>query len=190
MKMERPKEMPHERSGGNYLEEPGKYHCLVIEGAETVKFGDNVDDGLTLKLSVLTPGPHKGMIYELKLGNPTFKTSEKGREWILRKQAAAVIACGLATEAEFDRGDVNINAADAADRQVAIELEMDDKKYLQLVWANIYHVDDPRAKSFPWNDAALKLIPAAHRRKPESFPAPKKKELAGATAADNGIGDL
>ena len=58
-------------------------------------------------------------------------------------------------------------------------------------YANIYHVDDPRAAAFPKDKEALALLPAELRKKPEFFDAiaskskvapamkPKKKMYLG-----------
>ena len=51
---------------------------------------------------------------------------------------------------------------------------------LQLKFANLYHVDDPRAANAVKDEEALKLIPAAERKSADYFP--KKQTNAEITS--------
>jgi hypothetical protein len=186
-------DMPDDfEGGGNFLQEPGTYHLLVlrVDEAPTNNKGDLLD-GFRVDCAVLdgtTPG-QKDRQTDIMFFRP--KLSDKnGGEFAKRKQARFAIATGILGQATPGQR-VTVDLQRAAGMQFVAELEHEidkdtkqPKKFLQLAWANIWHVDDPAVSQVPKDAAALELLPAAMRRSAESF-AKKDKPSggAGSTAA-------
>lgn len=159
--------------GGNFLREPGRYHFAVIETDEnpSKKSGEPID-GFKIAAEV-QQGDEQGKHFDFVFHNPK-PTSRDGGAFSKRKIGACMIALGFATPENMGKG-MTIELSDAVDRQFFAEVgfeknedggdKVDDqgRKFLQLVWSNIYHVDDPAAKDFSRNEAALKLLPKSHR---------------------------
>lgn len=187
-------EMPDEfSSGGNFLNEPGKYHCSIIEGDEspTYRGGDKkgqLIDGFRVELSVLS-GPNAGKTTDITFYNPKLNSKDGGK-FSLQKQAAFLIASGLVHPSKLGQK-VDVKLEDAADRQVLVEFESsgDDGKYIDLAWANIYHVDDPKAKDYPRDQKAIDLLPKSMRLDASVFDAMRKKANGSASGSTNGTSD-
>ena len=181
-------------TGASYVDKPGKYHCQVasVDESPTSKQGQAID-GFKVILSVMH-GPELGKQIELTLFNPNPTRDEASQEWSMKKQAAFIIAAGLATEKDLagddEEKEVEIDLQAAKNRQICIELEVDKKnstaerQFVQLAWANIFHVDDPRVAKWEKNVAAIQVLPASMRRDPKGFDLEKlgggKKEDASA----------
>lgn len=172
-------------TGGNYLDEPGTYHLQIthVDEQPTSK-GSTAIDGFRIELSVVE-GPQKDKETDIIFFNPKQSSKDQGK-WARNKQAAFLIAAGLVTEQQLgQRVEIDLKAAEG--RQVIAELELGQadakgKRFLELAWANIYHVDDPRVATAAKNAAALGLIPKSLRRDPASF-ATAKKDGAGSNGS-------
>lgn len=180
-------DLPESMEGeSNFLETPGTYHTAVLAVDEnpTTKDGQPID-GFKVHFCALdgtTPGQQKKE-FELTFYNPK-PTDKKNGEFAKRKQARFAMATGILPQAQPGQR-VSINLQDAMGRQLVMELEprIDQKtgqpsKFLQLAWANIWHVDDPAVAQVPKDAGALSLLPANLRRSADSF----------ATAKANGNG--
>jgi hypothetical protein len=166
-------------TGASYVDKPGKYHVQVmnVDESPTSKKGAAID-GFQVVLSVMH-GPELGKQIELTLFNPNPTKEQSSQEWSMKKQAAFIIAAGLATEKDLagddEEKEVEIDLQAAKHRQLMIEMEIDTKNstaertYVQLAWANIYHIDDPRVEKWEKNVEAIKLLPAVMRRDPKGF---------------------
>lgn len=159
---------------GNFLTEPGTYHCSITGVAEGEGPSGKPIDGVTIRLSVLagTVEGQQDKEFNLCLFAPDLSASEKSQEWAKRKLTALAVATGLLSPDKLgQRFSADIRKAEG--RQIILTLEEDnrdqERKYLQLSFANIYHVDDPRAAKFPKNSEALKLIPKELRKSAEYF---------------------
>lgn len=158
--------------GGNWLKEPGTYHAIVTGQKENPVSKDGVGlDAIEVTLQILagTVDGQKDRTVDVKFWNPKLNGKDGGL-FARQKQARLYIATGLMDESKLGQG-VRINLADAVARQVVLTLDHSDeeKKYLELSYANIWHIDDPDAAGFPKCAEHLKLIPADQRRKPDSF---------------------
>lgn len=177
-------------SGAAWLDVPGIYHVSVLDVDEQPKKkSGELIDGTKYVLGVLE-GPQKEKQFDLMLFNPN-PVSDGESEWSQRKISAVLIATGLMNERELG-GDVSYDPQDAKGQQFVIELAKDekrstpDKTFLQMFYANCYHVDDPRAANVPKNASALKLIAAGQRREPKSFDLEKLTGKAKGESGANG----
>lgn len=188
-------------AGANYLDVEGR-HLLQITHVDEQPTSRDGKALAALKVSFsATAGPHAGKTVDLFFYEPKL-SSKDGGKWARNKRAAFAIAAGLIDESKLGQ-QVTIDVQGAVNRQVVAELEFGQenergKKYLDLKFANIYHVDDPKVadfmKAYP---SIVGMLPKDHRRDPASFktaapngngssaPAPQTQP-----AADDDLGDL
>ncbi len=160
-------ELPETLPSSSRVQEPGFYHCVVTELDEEPRDRSNalmegfkptfeVLDGTARVNNVCT---QRGFTHEQTLFSAKPGQSEGAIKWNKAKQAAFLIATGLVSKDQLGKS-VNINLADALQKQVVINLvpKNDDSGYLEIAWANIYAVDDPKVAAVPKDVAALRLI--------------------------------
>ncbi len=180
-------ELPESLPTSNRVTEPGFYHCVVTEIDEQPRDRNDaliegfkptfeVLDGTVRANGVCT---QRGCTYEQTLFSARPGQKEGAIKWNKAKQAAFLIATGLVTKDQLGKS-VKINLADALQKQVVVNIvpKNDDSGYLEIAWANIYAVDDPKVAAVPKDVVALRLIGK------ESAAAP----AANATAPANGNG--
>lgn len=170
--------------GGTYLETPGKYHFTVNEVLEDVSSKGKAIDGFTLKLEVLagTVQGQEGKLLDLTFFKPSTDASkEKANFWARKKNTAFAIATNLIDPNNLGKS-VDIDLQKAVGQQVVAELVPQEDadgnksdKFLQLHFANLYHVDDPEAAQVPKSQEALSIL-TQEQRKPESYFAFKAKK--------------
>jgi hypothetical protein len=117
----------------------------------------------------------------LCLFSPDMSKSQSSQEWSRKKQTAFVVATGLLDVGKLGQR-VEIDLTKAEGRQIVLtfnENEHEGKKNIELAYANIFHVDDPRAEKFPKDKAALDIIPKALRKSKEYFEPLLKKSSNG-----------
>ena len=169
-------------AGEKYLTEPGTYHCVVVSVDEGKGPKGNPINGFTAELAVLdgTVAGQKDRETSVTFFSPDASKSEASQEWNRKKQTAFAIATGLLDLAKLG-SKVEIDLQEAVGRQLVIQLAHadDDKKFLQINYANIYHVDDPRAEKFPKSKEGLAIVPK-ELRKPAEYFAPLQKKSGGA----------
>lgn len=181
-------EMPESfDTGGAFLHEPGTYHLAVIEvdEAPTSRNGGALD-GFRVDVEVLA-GPQAKKQAELMFFAPK-PTDKNGGEMAKKKQGRFVVATGVAPAAKPGEK-VTVELQLAKGRQLIATLSQREsqtdptKKFIDLNFADIWHVDDPSAPQCERNQAALGLLPKSLRRDPASF-----KQNASGTAGSNGNG--
>lgn len=184
---------PEEVSGGgNFLAVPGTYHFQVNNVRNGQGPKGNSIAGFTAEMTVLagTDESQKDHTINLTFFNGNLNHKDQG-EFARKKQAAFFIAANAMDPNTLGQKGMKVDLSKAVGAQVIATLELDDqasaegKTFLRLAYANIYHVDDPRAKAFPRMQAAIDLIPQQLRR-PESFfekLLTSKPKAAAATAA-------
>ncbi len=174
-------------SGGNFLSEPGTYHCQVN--------GLKHENGKVIaELAVIT-GTVEGQ--GDKTCNISFwdgKLTDKDDGNFARvKQARLFIACDLMTPAQLG-GQVNIELEKAEGRQLIIKLEKNknDDRYLEVAGASVWHIDDPSAASYPKSAEALQLITDKKLRHDEAYfePLKKRSSKSNQPAPTGGNGNL
>ncbi len=189
-------ELMHE-GGGNHLKTPGIHHLHIVSVDEQpVDKKGNAVDGFRVEFSVLG-GPKAGQQAGLTFWSPKASDPDQ-KNWDQFKRAAFAVAAGLTHESKGGQ-QVTVELSDCVDRQVVAELSFDDRdadkpvsqKWLRLHYANIYHVDDPRASSCPKDAKALALLPKSQRRTAESFKAGKPNGQATSQPAGSvDVGDI
>lgn len=191
MEMEMPESFD---TGGAYLHEPGTYHLAVtsVDEQPTAKNGTLID-GFRVEVEVLG-GQHAKKQAELMFFAPKLTDKNNG-EMAKKKQARFVLATGILAAAKPGEK-VTVDLAKAVGRQLIATLAHREsqndpsKKFIDLNFADIWHVDDPGAAKCEFNQAALGLIPKQLRRDPKSFaPASDAKvKLSGSGSNGNGNG--
>ena len=166
--------------GGNWLTQPGTYHAVVTHADEepTNAKGEMLD-GFRITFQALegTVKAEDGKFSErdktIDLVFFNGKLTDKNEGLFARqKQGHFFIATGLLTDGQLGT-EVDIKLEDAVGRQVVMTVEeqesKSERKFLQLHFADIWHIDDPSAASYPKCKKSLGLIPKQHRRDPKSF---------------------
>ena len=181
-------EMPESfDKGGVFLQEPGTYHLSVINVDEhpQTKNGQLLD-GFKVDFEVLA-GSHAKKQTEITFWNPKLTDKNNG-EMAKKKQGFFVMATSLIGAAKPGEK-VMVDLQQAKGRQLIATLAQREsqtdpnKKFIDLNFADMWHVDDPSAPNCERNQDALKLLPKALRRDPTSF-----KPAATASASGNGNG--
>jgi len=170
----------YETGGGNWLTEPGTYHLLVTSVTEEPKSRDGrLLDGFKVELCALEGTvrdksgefTEKNKTVDIMFWHPKLSDKNNG-EFARKKQGRFFIATGLIDETVKGKS-VEINLEQAVGHQIIATLEdrdsPDGKKFLDLHFADIYHIDDPAAAKFPRSEKSLRLVPVSHRRDPKSF---------------------
>lgn len=172
-------ECPEDIDGqSNFLTEPGTYHAVVIavDEAPTTKAGVLLE-GFRVEFAVLdgTVAGQKDKQFDILFRLPDLTKSQKSAEMRKRQQARFALATGILSQASPGQR-VMVDLQQANGRQLVVELEHqkdmttgEPTKFLQLAWANIYHVDDPAVAKVPKDATALSLLPAELRKKPADF---------------------
>lgn len=166
-------EMPESfDTGGAFLQEAGTYHLAVMDVDEhpQSKKGELLD-GFRVDVEVLA-GPQSKKQAELMFFAPKL-TDKNGGEMAKKKQARFVLATGIISAAKPGEK-VVVDLQRAKGRQLVATLakrksENSDKEFIELNFADIWHVDDPSAPKCELSQGALKLLPKELRRSPESF---------------------
>lgn len=160
-----------------YLDQPGTYHCLVTAVGENQGPKGGVIDGFTAHLAVLagTVAGQKDKQKSLTLFSQDASKSEKSQEWAKKKQTAFAIATEVVNLASLGKR-VEVDLQSAVGRQLIITFEANDDGYLDLHYANIYHIDDPRAAKFPKDAEAINLATKEMQRQPPEYFAPLLKK--------------
>lgn len=162
-----------------YLQQPGTYHCVITGVQEGRGPKGNPINGFMVELSVLdgTVEGQKEKQHNLLLFSPDLSKSASSQEWSKKKQTAFVVAAGLLDLSRLGQR-VEIDLQQAVGRQIVLtfqENEHEGRKNLELAYANIYHVDDPRAIKFPRDKESLALVPKSLRKPAEYFDSLLKK---------------
>lgn len=184
-------EMQH--SGGTYLSTPGKYHATITQVRENAGPKGEPIEGFSFELSILAgtqPGQEEKLI-NLTLWNPKLNGSEKSQAMDRKKQTAFAIAANLIDPNKLG-GKVSCDLNQAVGAQIIVDLVPQEKdgeksdKFLQLNYANIYHVDDPEAASVPRSAEAIALIQPNQRHTESWFAFKASKQSSHAASTPTG----
>lgn len=185
-------------SGGTFLNVPGKYHGVIVDAVENPMRNDKMVKGFMFEVAV--HGADKaneaelGKTIKLYFGNGD-ASHKDGGNFARSKQTAAMIAANLITPSDLGKAGVSIEVENAKNHQVMFEIELgkpdsNSKRWPDLASANIYHIDDPRAKSYPRNAEVIEL--AKNFRRDEAFFAPliKAKPIPQQKVTDDDLAGL
>lgn len=160
-------------SEGNFLAKPGQYHLTIANVAEGVGPKGKPIDGFCVTVLVLTgtsPG-QKGKVANIMFFAPKL-SSKDGGAFLRRKMTAFGIAANLIDPSALGKR-VSLELKDAINHQVIAKFESskadDGREYIDLAYADIWHVDDPRCETVPKDASAITLIPREFRRGREWF---------------------
>lgn len=162
-------------SGGDFLTEPGSYHLIV----EDVKDGELPNGDAFHGMAVITrvaAGDLADKKFNLVLYDGDESHKDRGA-FAFRKQAAFLIAANVLSPAELSGDEVGYDEQQAIGSDIIVTLELgkpnrDGKQFLDVRFADIFHVDDPRVAKISGlaiSDEQLKAIPDGRRHKPEYF---------------------
>ena len=165
-----------EAEGYFHFEVKDIFDGMMPDGKTAIKKG-----GLGVKLEVLH-GEHKGKQVGITLQDPSPSDKDEGK-FARVKQSAFLVAANVLTVEQCNGGDVAYDEQAARGHQVVAEVrfgkpDANNKKYLDLAYANIHHVDDPRVAKVEKDQSMVALIPSALRRSEEYF-APLIKKSGG-----------
>jgi len=173
-------------SSESFLDVPGTYHFLVKDVKTTDRNGSPLD-GFRVELEVLDGTPRNGekcseLGKKLSLSFRNGKMNSKdGGKFAQQKQAAMFVAANLINTRHLDQirnktlRELDIDLMRSSQVIAAIEKRQftNDKgqpqETLDLVFSNVWHVDDPQTMRFPKCDKSLGLIPSAMRSSAEKL---------------------
>jgi hypothetical protein len=172
-------------SDSPFLSEPGTYHMQVLDLQEGVNAKGTVIDGFSVDLAVVE-GPQKGKKINVSILKPKPDASDNGKRIATQRISNFAIAANLLDPNQAGAGKrVSVDLLAAVQQQIVARFSIDyrnEKKYLQLDYASIWHVDDPEVAKVPKSAEFLALLPPQCRRKADWFSFKKKKESKPATA--------
>jgi hypothetical protein len=176
----------NESNAGTYLFVVTDSH----DGAYKIKDDLKTCDGFSFDLEVVG-GPNAGKSFSMTFFNGKLN-SKDGGAFAAKKQFAALIATDVCTPEQLGK-EFDYDPTEATGSLFVAELELgqkndDGKRYLQLAWSNIYHVDDPRIANVKMDDdqrAKIASIKPAYRHPKDYFAKllEKKQDKSEKTAA-------
>lgn len=165
--------------GGNYLREPGTYHLCITEIKDEA-IGQSSGLKVTAEVMAGTVPDQKGKTVTLTFWHPKLNSKDQGA-FSRKRQARLLVAANVLKQEQLGQR-VSIDLNKAVGQQVIATLDYDskdeEKKYLELNYADIFHIDDPDAAKFPRDDAAIAMIPKANRLDASAFAKPDKPQQA------------
>lgn len=182
-----------------YLDIPGIYHLTLLKVMEDQLPNGDSHDCVSLVFTVLD-GTEKrdgkcseeGKQTTIVLWYPNYSGRDEGK-FARVKLTAAAVALGVITPADCGKN-VSLEFNDAIGRQCVAKLSKDDSRsdnertFLQLAYSDIWHVDDPRARSCPKSKPALDLLPKEQRH-PHDYFADLTKSTGGNAAPSKPAAD-
>lgn len=165
-----------------YLKDAGTFH-LAVTGVFEGTMPPNKDGlaspmksgGFSTTFEVLE-GEHKGKKCNLLFGNGDLSHRDKGM-MARKKQAAFLIACDVIKPDDLGKQGLAVELQEALGSQVVAKLETEaykdnegkDQVRVQLLYDNVYHVDDPRIAKIPKDKTSIDSIPKENRHPIEYF---------------------
>lgn len=174
-------------AGGSF-KIPGRYHLIVDYAEEnpTDRNGQPRPD-VMYEVGFKIVGAANPAHVDKKIDQISFfapKGTEKdGGVFIRKKSDRFLLAVNLLQPDDIGKSK-SINLAQAAGQQLCAEFALSEKGYMQIAFANIYHVDDPEAADIPKNEKLLTIIDPSCRRVGQK-PASASTTPAAATAPIN-----
>lgn len=155
-------------TGGQYLSEDGWYHLAITDATDTpTKQDGSLINGAMFRLSCVACAGTSANCVDKAVDLTFFapNTSHKdGGELGRKKIDRALLAVG-AISPDQKESSVEIEAAELVGRQFIAHLtKREGQKFLELAYADIFHVDDPEVAQHPKHAEMLATIPPELRR--------------------------
>lgn len=185
-------------SGSTYLSEPGLYHLVVTGVDESPRKANgelihNAAFSVTCSVVAGSVSGQEDKTVSLTFFAPNLSGKDQGK-FARKKIDRFLLAVNLLRKDQAGAKGVEIDLQKAQGQQFLAKLEKDDQdKYMQIAFADIFHVDDPDAAGFPKQAEAIGLIDPANRlAKADAEPngrkqqktAPKQAAKSAATVDD------
>lgn len=179
--------------GGNFLTKPGAFHFIVTDIRAGQMHNGDMLDGFSVELQARS-GEETGKSVNVNLRNGQL-THKDGGEMCRKKQAAFLIAANVIQPSQLGQRGVKIDLDVARGQQMCAELELGDpdakgRRWLDVRFSNMYHVDDPRAANIQKCDEELSLIPSNLRHPPEFFESLVAKKAKPKPASEDDFAGL
>jgi hypothetical protein len=173
-------------TGGKFLSEPGTYHLAVTAVDENVtnKDGQLIDNAaFRIHVEVLdgTVAGQKEKTKDIIFFHP--KPSQANGGAFARKRIDRLfLAANLMGMDAVGGKEVVFDLSKMVGQQIVAKFQMDDdNKYVELAFADIFHVDDLAVKDIPKDKAMMALIPSGCRWPSGKAPGADDAEKAAAS---------
>lgn len=186
---------------GQYLKEKGRYHFIVNAADEQPKKRDgSLLPNAVLQLELIVAGgPQKDKTIDLTFYAPKPDASDKAKAMFHRKLQRIAYACNLLGNKELMGGKLPpVDFTKCKGHQLIADVDFptdtdgQPKKFLDLFYSNVWHVDDPDGqKDVVKSEQHIGLLPSQFRRSAEYFTELKKfyeSKKAGGGSGTNGNG--
>lgn len=167
--------------GGQYVDKPGTYHFLIDNVKVGLSSKDEPMDGSTIEMTCLA-GEHAdqaGRKIGVTLWDIDQSKSIEEQKQTINRLTNFFIAVNQIQPSQLG-GEVDVDPVRAAGHQLVMKLGHKQKKvkdesgkdkwiddpeskFLQIAYADIFHVDDPAVSKVAKSLDALKVIPSEHR---------------------------
>lgn len=174
-------------AGGGFVSEAGLYHMAVVSCDEhpTNKQGVTIDSAMfrvnMVVIDSSVPGQRDKSFSEIFF-QPKEDPVANPNQFAMKKATRFMLAVGLMRHDQIGK-EFDVDLSSAAGRQLLVKIELDDKGYAGISFADIFHIDDPAAKGYPRDDSFVASIPKELRgtvtetAKPKSEPKPKPLDM-------------
>lgn len=178
---------------GGFLETPGTYLLQVAEMLDgLLPDGKTVADCFSAKCTVIG-GDQDGKSIGLLFNDGDYSHKDQGK-FARKKQSAFLIATNVLRPEHLNGQPVSYDEQQAVGQFFVSKLKFgregkDGKRYLEVNYADVWHIDDPRVPKGIVTPEAVADVDAALRRKPEFFASmvktPKRSAPADTTSSLN-----
>lgn len=176
-------------TGNRFLDQPGEYHMVVAEVSEKPRKGNgelipNAAFGVKLKVLAGSVAGQEDREMDVSFFNP--KSDSKDGGAMAKKKIDRMLLATNLIDPDDKGKKLEIDLNKMVNRQILVKCDEEEgtkRKFVSISFANIFHVDDPEAASYPRDVEAIRMIPTSLRRikgqsmkaqEPKVSEAPKK----------------
>jgi len=156
----------------NYLEVECWAHAKITcaDASPKDKNGNSRSNAiveLTMEVLAATEQGQEGKVVKEIIWGPKLDATDGGK-FARRKIGRLAIATGLVDEnSKGKRVSVDFSKLEGRQMIVQFKLDSDEKKYMGIAFADMYHIDDPRKKNVPRDQTAIGFTPGGQEAQPE-----------------------
>jgi len=159
-------------AGGNYLEVDCWAHVAIVAVNTSPRDKDgnarqNAIVELTMEvLAATVAGQEKKLVTEIIWG-PKLDARDGGA-FAKKKIARLALATGLISKGAKGKR-ISVDFSNLQDRQMIVQFKKsgDEKMYMGIAFADMYHVDDPEKRDVPRDQAAIGSSPGGQEVQPK-----------------------